>query len=196
MKGGCMKMSYTHAVFPKGENSIVRYSLHNVSFAVLQIRELCRDEENLTGLLWILEYLKHPQKGFFKNPSREALKDALLEYQVLVKKGEDYVVDEIFAYVLKAFEEQNNLYFRAFKLMQNLPNKVIGLKLNEDGENLESEDSEKPSRFESFADDLHLELDFWDQESGRYSNPDKIPDSVLKIKVGKLTYQFLKSLEW
>jgi len=194
MKGGCMKMSYTHAVFPKGRDSIVRYTLHNVSFAVLQIKELCGDEENLTGLLWVLEYLKHPQKGFFKNPSRAILKDSLVEYQVLVKKGEDYIVDEVFAQVLKAIEEQNNLYIRAFKLVQNLPSKTSSLKLNEDDDS--PSEVLSTNRFESFADSLQLELDFWDQDSGRYSNPDKIPDSVLKIKVGKSTYQFLKSLDW
>lgn len=96
--------------------------------------------------------------------------------------------------MLKAIEEQNNLYIRAFKLVQNLPSKTSSLKLNEDDDS--PSEVLSTNRFESFADSLQLELDFWDQDSGRYSNPDKIPDSVLKIKVGKSTYQFLKSLDW
>jgi hypothetical protein len=185
-----MKISYTHAVFPKGKDGIVRFTLHSVSFAVLQIKELCSDEGNLTGLLWVIEYLRKPQKGFFINPKRESLRDSLVDYQVLIKKDNDYVLDPVVAHVIQALDEQNDLYMRAFKLIQNL---------NSNDYASFSEDDEKPAptdRFESFADSLSLELDFWDQDSNKYSNPDKVPDSVLKIKVGRSTYNFLKSLEW
>ena len=183
-------MSYTHAVFPKGRDGIVRFTLHSVSFAVLQIKELCSDEGNLTGLLWVLEYLRKPQKGFFKNPKRDSLRDVLLDYQILTKKDDDYVVDPVFAHVIQAIDEQNNLYMRAFRLVQNLT--------SEESSSI-ADDDEKPvvvDRYESFADGLSLELDFWDQESNKYSNPDKVPDSVLKIKVGRSTYNFLRSLKW
>jgi len=189
-----MKSSYTHAVFPKDKNSIAKHSLHDVSFAILQVKQLCSSEEHIVGLLWVLEFLKRPQKGFFNNPKREMLKEALVELQVLANKNGEYVLDPVLVDVLRMCELQNQLSSKAFSLIQNTGEFHI---LKNDDPNEESEDkSLSEDKYEVFASTITLNLDFWDQESGKYSNPDKIPDSVLKIRVGKSTYEFLKTLKW
>ena len=116
----------------------------------------------------------------------------MVEYQVLTKKGDDWEVDEVFLRVLKEVDRQNDLYNRAFKLVQNFkPNSLPGISESEP-----EVSSLISNRFETFADSIALDLDFWDQASGKYSNPDKIPDSLLKVKVGRHTYEFLRSLKW
>lgn len=183
--------SYTHAVFLKGKEEIVKYTLHEVSFALLQIRELSSSEDHVVGLLWVLEFIRKPRKGYFNNSKRETLRESLVEYQVLTKKGDDWEVDEVFLRVLKEVDRQNDLYNRAFKLVQNFK-KNPSPALSES----EPEVSLISNRYEIFADSISLDLDFWDQASGKYSNPDKIPDSLLKVKVGRHTYEFLRSLKW
>ena len=186
--------SYTHAVFLKGREDIVKFTLHEVSFALLQVRELCAAEDRVVGLLWVLEYIRRPRKGYFNNPKRETLKDSLIEYQVLNKKGNDWEVEEVFLRVLKEVDRQNSLYSRAFKLVQNLKKRESSALVV-----FSENDSEVPvidDRFDLFAESISLEVDFWDQASGKYSNPDKLPDSVLRVRVGRHTYDFLKTLKW
>jgi len=185
-----MKSSYTHAVFPKDKNSIAKHSLHDVSFAILQVKQLCSSEEHIVGLLWVLEFLKRPQKGFFNNPKREMLKEALVELQVLANKNGEYVLDPVLSDVLRMCEVQNQLSSKAFSLIQNTGD--FHLPKNEDSD----EESSSEDKYEVFASTITISLEFWDQVSGRYSNPDNIPDSVLKIRVGKSTYEFLKTLKW
>lgn len=183
-------MPYTHAVFFSDTGKgIVKHSLHDVSFAILQLKELVGSEETLVGLLWLLEYLKKPAPGFFKNPLRTSLKEALVEYSILLPKNDDYFIEKVFRRVLLLAETQNNLYERGFKAVQNVNSTIFQL--------LEDENSSSESnRFEELANSITIELDFWDQDSGRYSNPDAIPERELRIKLGKSTQDFLRTLEW
>jgi len=182
-------MPYTHAVFISDTGKgIIKHSLHDVSFAILQLKELVGSEDTLVGLLWLLEYLKKPAPGFFKNPLRTPLKEALIEYSIILPKNDDYVIEKVFRRVLLLAESQNNLYERGFKAIQNVDSKVP---LLED----ESSSSES-NRFEELANSITIELDFWDQDSGRFSNPDAIPERELRIKLGKSTQDFLRTLEW
>jgi hypothetical protein len=184
--------SYTHAVFIKGKEDVVMHTLHEVSYALLQVKELCSSEEYVVGLLWVLEYLKKPSKGYFKNPARENLKESLLEFEVLKQSGSDFELDSVFSRVLKEVEKQNRLYIRAFRLIQNLPKDETP----NFSDTEEEEFSPIKDKFTLLSESLSLSLDFWDQETGAFSNPDKIPERILRIKIGKPTYQFLKSLKW
>jgi hypothetical protein len=197
------EISYTHAVFRKGKYGLVKFALFNVSYAILQVRELCSTEENITSLLWILEFLRKPQKGYFlsEDPKIEAIRESLIEYKILIPTNNgDYTLESVFLVVLQAMSIQNNLAAKAIKVAANIKEPVTPtLDSIEEGD----ESIGKSDRFDRLAESLTLELDFWDESTNRYSNPNLIPKVKGKssaagfadgFTLGKINDDFLKGL--
>lgn len=178
--------SYTHAVVRSKEDRIFKFPLQDVSYAILQIKEMVGSEENLTLLLWVIGYLKAPKKNYFEDPRKSVFKETLMDNRILFLKNGQYVLDDVFAIILKQVEEQNNLFFRGFRLLQKAKTGKVSL----DGDESSSDE------FEELAATICLELDFWNSETGKYSNPDALPEKYLKVKLPKSVYSYLKGLEW
>lgn len=181
------KPSYTHAVVQTKDEKVLKIPLQEVSFALLQIKEMVESEENLTLLLWIIGYFKSPKKSYFSDPSKSVFRETLMDNRILFLRNNQFVLDEVFAQILWKIEQQNNLFFRGFKLLQKSKS---AQKTSLEGEEISS------TELEELAATINLEIDFWNSETGRYSNPDVLPESYVKVKLPRKVYNYLKTLEW
>jgi hypothetical protein len=196
-------MSYTHVVFLRGGKKILKTPLAEVGIALYQIKDLLTDQEGALILLWVLEFLRMPlskrnrkkvQVDYFYDYKRRSLFDILRENSLLLgDTGKGFRLEKVFELTLTAVQSQTNLYYNLFQALSKNTELIVEEVSNED----ETTNSVVFNTLEMLANGIEISFDYYNEQTGQYSNIDHVPEKDLILFLGgEGNYQYLKGLIW